>query len=552
MKIMKNLIRHLLYSDRHHDHFEWENIIQKDADDWRQYVQAAKNGPTVLIATSTGGHSAVTPVESLLAVALTMRGANVHFLLCDKQLPACLQATAVSDEKQFAQFGPQASICNDCFAQGLLAYQALGLPIHLYSQLVTKNELTGLRSIVDKIDHDDIKGYQENGLRIGEHAYAGVLRYYARGDLADGPHVKAIFKRYFYASLLTSGVMKRLLSQIHFDHAVFHHGIYVPQGIIGEVCRQRNVHVVNWSVAYRKQCFLFSHDDTYHHTLLSEPTRVWERMRWNSKTEEKIDTYLKSRWTGTKDWIWFHEKPQFDTQHVEKKYGINFSKKTVGLLTNVIWDAQLHYPANAFPDMLTWLMKTITYFRKRNDLQLLIRIHPAEIRGTVPSRQKVEDEIHARFPDLPANVFIIPPDCDVSTYTLMEKCNSVIIYGTKTGVELTSMGIPVIVAGEAWIKNKGITHDVRSEAEYYRILDTLPFSDRLNEGEVERAKKYAFHFFFRRMVPLRSITESESTPPYEINIERLVDMAPDKDPGLDMLCDGILNRADFIYREELY
>ncbi len=49
----------------------------------------------------------------------------------------------------------------------------------------------------------------------------------------------------------------------------------------------------------------------------------------------------------------------------------------------------------------------------------------------------------------------------MSTYALMSLCNSAIIYGTKMGVELTSVGLPVIVAGEAWIRNKGLTHDAR-------------------------------------------------------------------------------------------
>ena len=32
-----------------------------------------------------------------------------------------------------------------------------------------------------------------------------------------------------------------------------------------------------------------------------------------------------------------------------------FRKPVIGLLTNVFWDAQLHYRANAFKDMLDWI-----------------------------------------------------------------------------------------------------------------------------------------------------------------------------------------------------
>ena len=60
------------------------------------------------------------------------------------------------------------------------------------------------------------------------------------------------------------------------------------------------------------------------------------------------------------------------------------------------------------------------------------------------------EEIRRAYPQLPANVFDIPPESNSSTYAAMYQCDAVIVYGTKTGVELSSMGIPVVVAGEAW------------------------------------------------------------------------------------------------------
>jgi hypothetical protein len=64
------------------------------------------------------------------------------------------------------------------------------------------------------------------------------------------------------------------------------------------------------------------------------------------------------------------------------------------------------------------------------------------------------------------------------------------------------MGIPVIVAGEAWIRNTGVTIDVGSQEEYFRALDRLPLPGRLPPETVRRARQYAFHFFFRRMIPI--------------------------------------------------
>ncbi|MBW1897326.1 MAG: capsule biosynthesis protein, partial [Deltaproteobacteria bacterium] len=325
-----------------------------------------------------------------------------------------------------------------------------------------------------------------NSLAVGEHAFAGALRFFGTGDLAGEPYAEDVLRRFFEGALLATFVTDRLLHEIPFQCATFHHGIYVPQGLIGEVTRHAGVRVVNWIQAYRKRCFIFSHDDTYHHTMMTEPTDRWENMSWNSEIEDRLLGYLKSRWKGTRDWISFHSEPQFDLGEISREIGIDFSKPTVGMLTNVMWDAQLHYPANAFPNMREWVTQTIAYFKTRPDLQLLIRVHPAELTGMVPSRQKVVDEVKKAFPTLPQNVFIIPPESRVSTYAAMLQCDAVIIYGTKTGVELTSIGIPVIVAGEAWIRNKGITLDAGSIKAYLNLLDHLPLDKRLDDETKRR------------------------------------------------------------------
>jgi hypothetical protein len=307
--------------------------------------------------------------------------------------------------------------------------------------------------------------------------------------------------------------------------------------------------VVTWNPAYRKHSFIFSHGDTYHRTLMDEPVALWEGMAWSDALERRIGGYLQSRWTGEQDWIWFHESPVFDPDGISSALGIDFTRPTIGLLTNVVWDAQLHYPANAFDSMVEWLTQTIRYFQGRPDLNLLIRVHPAEIRGAIASRQPARDEIAAAFPTLPPNVFVIGPESRISTYAAMERCNAVLIYGTKTGVELTSMGIPVITAGEAWIRNKGLTCDAATPAHYFALLNELPFAARLPDETVRRARKYAFHFFFRRMIPLDFVQPTGHWPPYRLDLSGLDRLRPGN-RSLDVICDGILNGSPFIFPAE--
>ena len=116
-------------------------------------------------------------------------------------------------------------------------------------------------------------------------------------------------------------------------------------------------------------------------------------------------------------------------------------------------------------------------------------------------------------------------------------------------MELSSIGQPVIVAGEAWIRNKGLTHDARTPEEYFAILDRLPFAERLSPSLLARARRYAYHFFFNRMIPLPFIEPKAGYPIYRLKLERLDDLLPGASAGLDTICDGILGRGPFVQRE---
>ena len=195
------------------------------------------NGPRVLIGTSAGGFLPGAIVESMLAVALTLRGAQVHILLCDELLPACIQAMLnfLPSQSEFAANGPQQHLCAKCFSPGYEMYRSLGLTIHRYSDFISSQERQSAGALASQIPMREIESYELDGLAVGEHALAGALRFFASGNLKDEPDAEPILRRYFEASLITTQVTRHLLDSYPFAAACFHHGIYVPQGLIGEV-----------------------------------------------------------------------------------------------------------------------------------------------------------------------------------------------------------------------------------------------------------------------------------------------------------------------------
>jgi hypothetical protein len=528
------------------------HALKEDAAAWAS-ARAAADGPKVLVATSVGAHLAANTLDSTLAVALTLRKARVHGLLCDGVLPACMacEMNWWPDRRHFLQYGPNKTICGPCFRPARRMWFGFGLPIHLLGQYLDQTDRDACWRIAETIPEPEIDSFEHLGARVGIHARSGALRYFARGTLEAEPDAIPVRRRFLAGALIATTALDKMFRTESFDVCVAHHGLYVPQGMLVDLARKHGTRVVTWNIAYRAGSFLFSHEDSYHFTLMEEPVGDWEGLAWNESLAAALDDYMQARATGAKDWISYHDGAGPSLANLRPHFGIDLSKPTVTAFTNILWDAQVFYRSNAFPNMLDWLVETIRHFGKRTDLQLVVRVHPAEVQNPLKSRQTVIAELARLFPRLPDNVHIIPPEAKVNSYALARHSNAAIIYGTKMGVELSYMGIPTIVAGESWVRNKGITLDASSRDEYLALLEKLPLPGGLDDETKLRASKYAFHFFFRRTIPFEFLTvQKGSWPPYQVELENLAPLEQGRSAGLDIVCDGILRGSPFIYPAE--
>jgi len=503
----------------------------------------------VCLATTMPGYEHALALDWVLAQALDLRGAEIDVLVCDKAISVCQMTKTGRATPETIRDDVPMAFCDKCIAKGEERLRPLGYPMRRLAEYIDDDAAAAARSLSETVPLNDIATFHHEGLAVGDHARAGALRYFARGDLENEPLAEPVLRRYFEAGLRTIAGMRKLIETHRYDVLVVNHGIYIPQGMIVEVANALGVRVVTYNPAYRKHSFVFSHDQSYHFTMLNEPLEHWRSFAWTTRLATDTKAYLTSRRLGANDWIWFHDKPREEIASVLREIGCNPRKPFVAALTSVVWDAQLHYKANAFPNMMEWLRQTVEYWKRRtDDLQLVIRVHPAEVRGAVPSRQQVVHEMAVAFPEgLPPNVFIIPPEHQASTYALCENADSVIIFNTKAGVEMSALGLPVIVAGEAWIRGKGFAEDVSSPTQYFALLDRLPANQKLDADKHALAMRYAYHFFFRRMIPLPFMHQDGAS--FRIDAAR-ADLTPGKWPGLDAICEGILTGAPFVYRAE--
>ena len=197
---------------------------------------------------------------------------------------------------------------------------------------------------------------------------------------------------------------------------------------------------------------------------------------------------------------------------------------------------------------MEWIIKTVEYFKLRKDLQLVIRVHPAEARADMPANEKIKDALQEKFIKLPENIKLIDGTEKFSSYTLSNISEAVIVYATKLSFELPCFGQNVIICGEAFAKNKGFTLDPETQDEYFKILDKVTYLEKLNEKKIKLARRYSYHFFFRKSMEIKSlITLENKYPPFKLK-ENFYDIVKNKkDDSIEALCDKVLyNKETFL------
>ena len=532
----KYKIKKYLGRDRLHN---WEVVASKIKDPIDPKARVA-------FMTASGAHKAGNLLEPALALALKRKNVETAVLLCDEALEAC-NITEFGNQSSaldtFLKGGPQATkTCMGCFETGFNTWTTTGVQIFRASNFLTP---ASSHNVLDEVNLGGELIYR--GINVKEHVISASLRFLCRGSFDwKAKETQIVVNRYYAAACRAVDISLGFFSEFKPNVIVCFHGIYVPHGVFGEVARSKGIRVINWNTSYRKRRVLFSEDNTYHKAMCHEPESKWN-LKLTSDERSTIIDYLGSREDGKNDWQQFNDNPdQNITSDVKLNDFIKSHSKNFLLIPNVIWDAQLQYDASIFETMSDWVVQTIKLMQKIPNRGLIIRVHPAEIRRYSATREPLIDVIKNSFPvGLPENVHIISPEEKHSTYRIAEVCSASIIYGTKTGLELAARKIPVIVCGEAWIKNKGISFDPETIDAYAKLLQSNSYA--MTEEMHERALRFAYHFFERTAIELpiwRSKNKDLNLVIDENNLDCIID---GKSVGLECICDEIIAyRGQFI------
>jgi len=494
-------------------------------------IENKYSGKKVLFNSVDGRYMQTTYIEGAIAKSLQMRGHKVKMLICGGALNMCTTFHRIDHP-------PNRWSCKNCISFSKKFYETTGLPYSTYDEyLKHKKGLTSIKNKVEEMPIEECEKLIYKGVKVGNHAKTSAKRYFRGGEPPEDKF-ELILRYELMNAIISTDTAEELLKKEKPDVLVTTHGCYSSWGSITDYFRNQGIRVCVWGGGYKDDIRF----DRYKWNFKKYYEEVRKKRLLDEEEKKDLACFLDKREEGSEGQIALYNYSDTDKEQLEKQFNFNKYDKTYVMFPNVPWDAALLSADVAFKNVYDWISNTIEFFEDKPKLQLIIKIHPSEIR-VMESKRTLLDYINSKFPSLPENIKTIPPDTKISPYSLFPFIDVGIIYNGTAGLEMSIQGIPVIVAGAALYRNKGFTYDINKKEEYSEVLSkdisTLPNQQNL-------AKLYAYFYFIKSFVP-HDFIYYNSFLDMGWNINSLEEFNPGNNKHLDRICDYIINDGIFQY-----
>lgn len=153
------------------------------------------------------------------------------------------------------------------------------------------------------------------------------------------------------------------------------------------------------------------------------------------------------------------------TSSSDERHGMDILMKALGEEAHI---------EDVFPDQITWLSTLRDYATDRDDIQIVVRIHPREGSRQFGFDSQHLKQLRAKFSKNTKDFYVIWPDDPISSYDLMELADVCLVSWTTMGQEAARLGIPVLVCtGNMSYPDDDFIQVATTEEEYKKRLNSM-------------------------------------------------------------------------------
>ena len=417
--------------------------------------------PVVLFLAPEAGLKPFFASHAIMARTLREHGHAAIMLSCRGLLSACTYKFAHGIKP--GESDREAAACRTCRATALSAGGRYGLVDELVELLVDTAERAAIDAIIER-HRDLLSDLVHDGVAFGAVAIGDALRISRHTDVTEfGAVEHQLAHALVKAGLLVYFALRKLEARYRLTRIVFF-GDYAYWIAAQAYAEKHGIAVTHVDHGYNmdidRRLIDLRPGSINAHTL--EQVTHWPRYRALPIPPRVVEAIGESSLfrlrghggasTYSPNWV-RREIP------LQEELGLSRGKKTLVAYSSSLDEyvavdrimRALGKPygqaLRPFADQHGWLRALVDWVGTRDDLQLIVRLHPRLAAGHRHDAPASEYNLFLReFARCPANVVIVWPEDRVSSYNLAEIADASTVAWSTIGLEVARFGVPTVAA----------------------------------------------------------------------------------------------------------
>ncbi|MGH3130010.1 MAG: hypothetical protein ACRDNX_04260, partial [Gaiellaceae bacterium] len=382
----------------------------------------------------------------------------------------------------------------------------------------------------------ELKELTYGGASVGRQVLSTISRHLHEGavDLSD-PRTREVAAQFLPIAIRTTLAAETLLGELDPDLVLFNERNYAAEGPLSDLALEQGRNVIQFVSGFEDETLVFKRytaatKGLHPRSLSDESWPLVESLDWTAERDRELDEDFGRRYDGSTflaRWNQGSTRRQSRDQ-IMAALGLDPARKTAVVFSHVLWDANMFFGRDLFADQEEWFVETVRAACANDRANWVVKLHPANVWKLRRDRVSGElDELVAireRIGELPPYVHVLPPDSDISTWSLFGLTDVGVTIRGSVGFELPCLGIPVLTAGTGFYSGRGFTVDSATAGEYLERLASIEATPPPSAEQVTLARKHAYALFRlrqTRFTSFRSVYRSidEIDHPFEATVE---------------------------------
>lgn len=394
-----------------------------------------------------------------MAEAVAQGGHAVKYFTCDRVfqsrcIPMIAQGMSIDAPESEKQ-----KICDACESRKRLLVASFNFQAENISAFIDRGDRQKVDDIVDRSNPETLIGLTCEDLPVGQYAlYQLVLGRKLLTAKFGSEEEWAEYKVELKNTLLALFASKKILDMHKPDRVVVYNGLYSVTRTFCKLAEMRGAKSyflhAGPSLANQFQRLMIGQNDTF--TYMPHSVKVFERFahipctaRLLSVVTDHYCELFRARsplvYSSAKGRRPFEVRAYFGIQPHQRVLLAALSSPDEDIAAKMI-GARQYAKDPLFPSQIDWVKALVKFVSKREDLFLLIRVHPREF----PNRRESAKSQHATqlqeaLSSLPQNAAVNWPSDQISLYDLAEHVDVVLNAWSSVGKEMSALGLPVVI-----------------------------------------------------------------------------------------------------------